>query len=147
MGIEEVVTAPRSPWQNAFVGRVIGSIRWDCLDHVIVLNDRHLHGILASYFPYYHHWRKHLSLRLNSPGSRIVTRLIPQHAVTGACQCVRHRPDRNGAAGLGTFALTFYRGRADQLQPVAGCPNTVHQPVPAKGRFHCSGLSIILEWE
>ena len=42
MGIEEVLTAPRSPWQNAFVERVIGSIRRDCLDHAIVLNERHL---------------------------------------------------------------------------------------------------------
>ena len=42
MGIEEVLTAPRSPWQNAFVERVIGRIRRDCLDHAIVLNERHL---------------------------------------------------------------------------------------------------------
>jgi transposase InsO family protein len=47
MGIEEALTAPRSPWQNAFVERVIGSIRRDCLDHVVVLNDRHLRRILT----------------------------------------------------------------------------------------------------
>ena len=50
MGIEEVLTAPRSPWQNAFVERLIGSIRRDCLDHVIVLNERHLKRILNRYF-------------------------------------------------------------------------------------------------
>jgi putative transposase len=48
LGIEEVLTAPRSPWQNAFVECVIGSIRRDCLDHVIVLNERHLKRILTS---------------------------------------------------------------------------------------------------
>jgi hypothetical protein len=71
MGIEEVLTAPRSPWQNAFVERVIGSIRWDFLDHVVVLNDRHLKRILTSYFNYYHCWRTHLSLGMDSPESRV----------------------------------------------------------------------------
>ena len=74
MGIEEVLTAPRSPWQNAFVERVIGSIRRDCLDHVIVLNERHLKRILARYFNYYHRWRTHLSLGMDSPESRPVQR-------------------------------------------------------------------------
>ena len=72
MGIEEMLTAPRSPWQNAFVERVIGSIRRDCLDHVVVLNERHLKRILTSYFDYYHHWRTHLSLGMDSPESRSV---------------------------------------------------------------------------
>jgi len=72
MGIEEVLSAPRSPWQNAFVERVIGSIRRDCLDHVVVLNDRHLMRILTRYFNYYHCWRTHLSLGMDSPESRSV---------------------------------------------------------------------------
>jgi len=72
MGIEEVLSAPRSPWQNAFVERVIGSIRRDCLDLVVVLNDRHLKRILTSYFNYYHCWRTHLSLGMDSPESRSV---------------------------------------------------------------------------
>ena len=72
MGIEEVLTAPRSPWQNAFVERVIGSIRRDCLDHVILLNERHLKRILTRYFDYCHHWRTHLSLGMDSPESRLV---------------------------------------------------------------------------
>ena len=72
MGIEEVLTAPRSPWQNAFVERLIGSIRRDCLDHVIVLNERHLKRILTGYFDYYHRWRTHLSLGMDSPASRSV---------------------------------------------------------------------------
>jgi transposase InsO family protein len=72
LGIEEVVTVPRSPWQNAFVERVIGSIRRECLDHVLVMNDRHLKRILSSYFDYYHRWRTHLSLEMDSPESRSV---------------------------------------------------------------------------
>ena len=72
MGIEEILTAPRSPWQNAYVERMIGSIRRDCLDHVVVLNERQLKRILTSYFSYYHWWRTHLSLEMDSPSSRPV---------------------------------------------------------------------------
>ena len=72
MGIEEVLTAPRSPWQNPYSERLIGSIRRDCLDHVIVLNDRHLKRNLTRYLDYYHRWRTHLSLGMDSPESRPV---------------------------------------------------------------------------
>ena len=57
MGIEEVLTAPRSPWQNPYVERLIGSIRRDCLNHFVILNARHLKRALASYFGYYHRSR------------------------------------------------------------------------------------------
>ena len=70
LGIQEVVTAPRSPWQNPFCERVIGSIRRDCLDHVIVLNERHLRRILREYFSYYHTCRTHLSLNKDPPETR-----------------------------------------------------------------------------
>ena len=72
MGIEEVVIAPRSPWQNPFVERVIGSIRRECMDHVIVWNERHLLRVLRSYFDYYHDSRTHLSLERNAPNPREV---------------------------------------------------------------------------
>jgi transposase InsO family protein len=55
MGIEEVMIAPRSPWQNPYVERLIGSVRRECLDHVVVLNERHLKRILRGYFRYYNH--------------------------------------------------------------------------------------------
>jgi len=70
MGIREVVTAPRSPWQNAYVERVIGSIRRECLDHMVVLNERHLRRVLISYLHYYHHSRTHLSLAKDCPDPR-----------------------------------------------------------------------------
>ena len=72
MGIEEVVTAPRSPWQNPYVERVIGSIRRECLNHVIILDERRLRRILGSYLDYYHGSRTHLSLAKNTPDGRLV---------------------------------------------------------------------------
>jgi putative transposase len=72
MGIKEVVIAPRSPWQNPYVERLVGSIRRECLDHVMVLHERHLTRILAHYFSYYHYWRTHLSLAMDCPESRPV---------------------------------------------------------------------------
>ena len=70
MRIEEVMTAPRSPWQNPYVERLIGSIRLECLNHVVVLGEKHLGGILKSYFEYYHRSRTHLSLAKDAPEPR-----------------------------------------------------------------------------
>ena len=67
MGINEVVTPPRSPWQNPFVERLVGSIRQDCLDHVIVLSQNHLKRMLAAYFEYYHCDRTHYGLGKDTP--------------------------------------------------------------------------------
>jgi hypothetical protein len=70
MGINEVVTAPKSPWQNPYVERLIGSIRRECLDQVIIFNQKHLHRILTSYCDYYLNARARLSLVKNSPNPR-----------------------------------------------------------------------------
>jgi len=70
MDIQEVLIAPRSPWQTPFVERVIGSIRRECLDHVIVLGERHLRRIIRSYIHYYHKSRTHLSLGKDTPVPR-----------------------------------------------------------------------------
>jgi putative transposase len=72
MGIEEVLTAPHSPWQNPFAERLIGSIRRECLNHVLVLHERHLRRILARYFSYYHRARTHLALDKDAPDVRPV---------------------------------------------------------------------------
>jgi len=72
LGMKECPTAPRSPWQNPYAERVIGSIRRECLDHVIVLNERHLKRLLRGYFAYYHQWRTHRSLKMDSPDGRSV---------------------------------------------------------------------------
>jgi transposase InsO family protein len=72
MGIEDVRTAPRSPWQNAYIERFIGSIRRECLDHVVVLNAAGLRTILKSYLTYDTNARTHLSLDKDSPQPRPV---------------------------------------------------------------------------
>ena len=72
VGITEVLTAARSPWQNPYVERLIGSIRRECLDQVIVLNERHLCRVVRSYFQYYHRSRCHLSLEGDAPEPRSV---------------------------------------------------------------------------
>ena len=70
MDIEEIRIAPRSPWQNRYVERLIGSIRRECLDHVIVFNERSLRRILRSYFAYHQRWRTHLALGKDAPITR-----------------------------------------------------------------------------
>jgi putative transposase len=72
MGIQEVLIAPRSPWQNPYVERVIGSIRRELLDQVIVLNERHLMRLLQSYVNYYHRYRTHRALDMDTPVPRPV---------------------------------------------------------------------------
>ena len=72
MGVEEVVTAPRSPWQNPYVERLIGSVRCQCLNHATVLNERHPRRILVSYLDYYHRSRTHLSPGKDTPEERSV---------------------------------------------------------------------------
>jgi transposase InsO family protein len=96
--IEEVLTAPHSPWQNPFAERLIGSIRRECLNHVLVLDDRHLRRILARYFDYYHRTRTHLSLDKDAPDVRSAElpeagRIVPIPEVGG----LHHRYVRRAA--------------------------------------------------
>ena len=77
MRIAEILTAPRSPWQNAFAERVIGTIRRELLDHVIVLNEQHLRRRPRSYLRYYHGSRTHLALDKDAPEPRDVE--PPEH--------------------------------------------------------------------
>jgi len=72
LSIEEVLSAPRSPWQRAYIERVIGSIRRECLDHVIVCNERSLYRHVQSFVDYYHESRTHLSLEKDTPDRRPV---------------------------------------------------------------------------
>jgi transposase InsO family protein len=72
MGICEVKTAPRSPWQNPYVERLIGTLRRECLDHIVVLNETHLRRLLSQYLIYYHRARTHLSLDKDAPEPRLV---------------------------------------------------------------------------
>lgn len=85
MGIRDRPTAPASPWQNGFAERLIGSIRRECLDHIVVLGEPHLRRILRSYERYYNDIRTHWSLDKDAPVSRPVQRtgIISSHAILG----------------------------------------------------------------
>jgi len=74
MGIRDRPTAPRSPWQNGCCERLIGSIRRECLDHIIVTGERQLHHILKCYMEYYNAVRTHLSLGKDAPNRRAIQR-------------------------------------------------------------------------
>jgi len=98
LGLTDVRTAPRSPWQNPHVERLIGSIRRECLDHVIVLNERHLRRVLSAYVDYDHRSRTHLALMKDAPESRAVTAIetgcvVALPAVGG----LHHRYERHAA--------------------------------------------------
>jgi transposase InsO family protein len=98
MGIEEIHIAPRSPWQNCYVERVIGTVRRECLNHVIVFNDNHLRRLLKDYFRYYHESRTHLSLNKDAPERRAIqsnkSERIIQIAQVGG---LHHRYERRAA--------------------------------------------------
>src|ERR1700712_717133 len=85
MGIRDKPTAPASPWQNGFADRLIGSIRRECVDHIIVLGEMHLRRILRSYADYYNRVRTHRSLNKDAPVTRPVQRVgvISSRAVLG----------------------------------------------------------------
>src|SRR5213592_2886661 len=98
MGVGEVLTAPHSPWQNPFAERLIGSIRRECLNRVLVLGERHLRRTLARYFAYYYRARTHLSLDKDAPHGRPIERpelgtIIPIPEVGG----LHHRYVRRAA--------------------------------------------------
>ena len=96
MGIAEVLGAPRSPWQRAYIERIIGSMRRDCLDQMIVFNQLSLRRILRSYLDYYHGSRTHLSLDKDAPVPRPVQpvgRIVAIPQVGG----LHHRYERRAA--------------------------------------------------
>jgi transposase InsO family protein len=85
MGIRDRPITPASPWQNAFVERLIGSIRRECVDHVIVLGEPHLRRVLNSYADYYNNFRTHRPLDKDAPVPRPVQRIgsTKSHAILG----------------------------------------------------------------
>jgi len=98
MGIEQVLSAPRSPWQRAYVERVIGASRRECLDHVIVRGERSLSRHLQGFVDYYHQSRTHLGLEKDTPGPRPIQsadmgRVVSMPEVGG----LHHRYERRAA--------------------------------------------------
>src|SRR5215471_319833 len=101
MGIRDRPVSARSPWQNGYAERLIGSIRRDCLDHVVVVGERHLRHVLASYQKYYNEVRTHVSLQKDAPVRRDVCR-------TGR---VRSSPILGGLQPSYISSLSFRRGQ------------------------------------
>jgi putative transposase len=98
LGIREVKTAPRSPWQNPYVERLLGTLRRECLDHVVVLNELHLRRLLREYLIYYHEARTHLSLDKDAPEPRLVEHLDQGRIVeTPMVGGLHHRYTRQAA--------------------------------------------------
>jgi putative transposase len=98
MEIHEILTTARAPWQNAYVERFIGTVRRECLDHLIIFNESSLKRMLTSYFEYYEHSRTHLSLEKDPPTSRAVQgsdsgRVVELPQVGG----LHHRYERRAA--------------------------------------------------
>jgi putative transposase len=98
LGIHEVKTAPRSPWQSPYVERLIGTLRRECLDHMVVLNETHLCRLLRDYLIYYHRARTHLSLDKDAPEPRLVEHLDQGRIVeTPMVSGLHHRYTRQAA--------------------------------------------------
>ena len=97
LGITEVVSSPRSPWQNPYIERVIGSLRRECLNHVIVLNEAHLRRILRAYLAYYHRTRTHLALNKDAPDARPASSAFGTVVATPEVGGLHHRYDRQAA--------------------------------------------------
>src|SRR5271170_2850097 len=120
MGIRDRPTSPRSPWQNGYAKRLIGSIRRECLDHVVVLSERHLRHLLLSYMKYYNGARTHLSLEKDAPFSRPVER-------AGQILC---RPILSGLHHQYVRPLIFDRHTSSRLPP--GSPVKKLTPVAVR---------------
>ena len=123
MGIHEVKTAARSPWQNPYVERLIGTLRRECLDHVVVLNESHLRRLLSGYLIYYHGARTHLSLEKDAPEPRPVEHLddgrIVETPMVGASIIVTRARRRKTVRPAGGTGHAESSGR-----PVGGSPRS-----------------------
>ena len=95
MGIKQVLSAPRCPWQRAYIERLIGSIRRECLDHVIVFGESSLHRTLTTYFAYYHEWRLITRFKRTGPSSDG----SPSRVVMRGCASI------SGHCGFRTFLM------------------------------------------
>jgi transposase InsO family protein len=128
MGIRDKPTAPASPWQNSFVERLIGSIRRECVDHVIVLGEAHLRRVLKSYADYYNNFRTHRSLNKDAPVSRPVQRIgsVKSHAILGGLHHYYARAyvfgTHSQAGPLCDLHEGLHRARARSGIQLAGCP-------------------------
>src|ERR1700752_4080159 len=126
MGIRDRPIAPRSPWQNGHAERLIGSLRRECLDHVIVLGERHLRQLLLLYKDYYNRARTHLSLNKDAPVPRAIEAVGCIHAspiLSGLSLCPDLISDRDSRRSCHAAAPT----------PPAVCPRDRLRSEPGDG--------------
>ena len=98
MGIQQVLSAPRSPWQRAYIERVIGTIRRECLDRIIVFNEQSLRGHLRGFMDYYHRSRTHLGLQKDTPETRSIQPAEPGRIMAiPPVNALHHRYERRAA--------------------------------------------------
>jgi transposase InsO family protein len=119
MGIQDHPIAPRSPWQNGHAERLIGSIRRECLDHVVVSGESHLRRILAAYASYYNELRTHPALGKDSPGYRSVQRLgqlAAQPILLDFTINMARRSIQRGHGALKRFLVCRHRSEAQGLR-------------------------------
>jgi transposase InsO family protein len=93
MGIRDKPTAPASPWQNGFAERLIGSIRRECVDHIIVLGEMHLRRALKSYADYYNRFRTHRSLNKDAPVTRQISESEASNHTPSLADFITTRPE------------------------------------------------------
>ena len=155
MGIREVLTAPRAPWQNPFVERVIGSIRRECLDHVLILNEAHLRRLLRAYVAYYNPRVPTKRSTTTVPGH---ARSNPRHAVVsspslrsaGSITATPASPDRGRPAGQPSPArvtTTLLTGMGIRTS-VLGCLPAAILITPLTGpdvRAECQAISTLAD--
>jgi hypothetical protein len=124
MDIRDKPIAPGSPWQNGFAERLIGSIRRECVDHIVVLGEKHLRRVLKSYAGYYNEMRTHRSLDKDAPLSRPVQRTgsIMSHALLGGLHHHYVRVLVLGThSGIGHVPIQAYFLRPNLLRVRSGC--------------------------
>jgi Integrase core domain len=135
MGIRDQPTSPRSPWQNGYAERLIGSIRRECLDHVVVLGECHLRHLLLSYMKYYNGARTHLSLEKDAPFSRAVERAgqILCRPILGGLhhQYVRIRFSTGTGVKSPFYSRTLANGRFAPQPDVPTRKRLTHNRLPA----------------
>jgi putative transposase len=132
MRIREVLTAPHRPWQNPFAERLIGSVRRECLDHVLILHERHRRRILTRYFAYDHRARTHLSLETDAPDERLIEwpesgAVVPVPEVGGLHHrypgTAAHRcPCGSGPSGAHEWSSDDSEGHGGASAPGTGAP-------------------------
>src|SRR5262249_13707323 len=104
MGIRDRPIAPRSPWQNGHAKRLIGSLRRECLDHIVVLGERHLRQVLLLYMDYYNRVQTHPSLNRDAPVPRAIQTVGRMRITPSVCPDLIYDRDRDSAGIAGAYS-------------------------------------------